>query len=98
MTSFGIISGFHSSSSSVGGKGGENYERVLVQKLLADYDTAVRPSKNISIPLNVTFGLALTQIIDVVSIQSFRFQLNFLKCKKTFLDPKPLINAYFYRI
>lgn len=45
---------------------GENYEKILVRKLLEDYDTAVRPSRNITVPLNVTFGLALTQIIDVV--------------------------------
>lgn len=62
-----FVLGIQSTSSSGGDlSGGENYERVLVQKLLSDYDTAVRPSRNISVPLNVTFGLALTQIIDVV--------------------------------
>ncbi|KAF2368502.1 Neurotransmitter-gated ion-channel, partial [Trinorchestia longiramus] len=37
----------------------------LTQYLLANYDLAVRPSVNASLALNVTFGLALTQIIDV---------------------------------
>jgi hypothetical protein len=46
---------------------GINYERKLVRKILDDYDTSVMPSRNASEPLNVTFGLALTQIIDVVS-------------------------------
>lgn len=44
-----------------------NYEKVLVQSLLSDYDISVRPTKNATIPLNLTFGMALTQIIDVVS-------------------------------
>lgn len=30
------------------------------------YDKRIRPSKNASQALNVTFGLALSQIIDVV--------------------------------
>lgn len=37
----------------------------LTKYLLADYDKSVRPSRNASEPMNVTFGLALTQIIDV---------------------------------
>lgn len=31
-----------------------------------NYDRSVRPSRNSGEPLNITFGLALTQIIDVV--------------------------------
>ena len=38
-----------------------------IQHLLANYDRSVRPSRNAAEPLNITFGLALTQIIDVVS-------------------------------
>ncbi len=44
-----------------------NYEKVLVQTLLKDYDISVRPTKNFTKALNLTFGSALTQIIDVVS-------------------------------
>ncbi|OXA52216.1 hypothetical protein Fcan01_12928 [Folsomia candida] len=44
-----------------------NYEKVLVQTLLKDYDISVRPTKKSTIALNLTFGSALTQIIDVVS-------------------------------
>ncbi|CAL8102703.1 unnamed protein product [Orchesella dallaii] len=47
------------------GNEGVNFEKILVRKLLNDYDTSVRPSKNASAALNITFGLALTQIIDV---------------------------------
>ena len=38
-----------------------------IQHLMANYDRSVRPSRNAAEPLNITFGLALTQIIDVVS-------------------------------
>ncbi|XP_067139227.1 neuronal acetylcholine receptor subunit alpha-10-like [Centruroides vittatus] len=40
-------------------------EYRLVQYLLSTYDKSVRPSQNATDPVNVTFGLALTQIIDV---------------------------------
>ncbi|ESP04297.1 hypothetical protein LOTGIDRAFT_136425 [Lottia gigantea] len=40
-------------------------EIKLVRKLMADYDKRIRPSLNASESLNVTFGLALAQIIDV---------------------------------
>ncbi|EFX76216.1 hypothetical protein DAPPUDRAFT_55424, partial [Daphnia pulex] len=36
-----------------------------IQHLMANYDRSVRPSRNAAEPLNITFGLALTQIIDV---------------------------------
>jgi len=39
-----------------------------MEDLLRGYDPRIRPSVNSSEPLNVTFGLALSQIIDVVSI------------------------------
>ena len=37
-----------------------------MRDLLQNYNRRVRPSLNASEPLNVTFGLALAQIIDVV--------------------------------
>lgn len=40
---------------------------------MANYDRSVRPSRNAAEPLNITFGLALTQIIDVVSADCERF-------------------------
>ncbi|XP_069114291.1 neuronal acetylcholine receptor subunit alpha-10-like [Argopecten irradians] len=40
-------------------------EYRLVNKLLGTYDKRIRPSLNASQALNVTFGLALSQIIDV---------------------------------
>lgn len=45
----------------------DEYEYRLVRDLLMGYDKRVRPSRNHSEALNVTFGLALAQIIDVVS-------------------------------
>ena len=47
---------------------GDEYEYQLMEDLLRRYDPRIRPSINSSEPLNVTFGLALAQIIDVVSI------------------------------
>jgi len=41
-------------------------EYRLIRDLLRNYDHRIRPSLNASEPLNVTFGLALAQIIDVV--------------------------------
>ncbi|KAK7494986.1 hypothetical protein BaRGS_00013865 [Batillaria attramentaria] len=40
-------------------------EYRLIRDLLTGYDKRVRPSHNYSESLNVTFGLALAQIIDV---------------------------------
>ncbi|KAK4027218.1 hypothetical protein OUZ56_016230 [Daphnia magna] len=42
-----------------------SHEYRLIQHLMANYDRSVRPSRNAAEPLNITFGLALTQIIDV---------------------------------
>ena len=47
--------------------GADDYEYSLVRDLMRNYDMRIRPSKNSSESLNVTFGLALAQIIDVVS-------------------------------
>ena len=51
---------------------GDEFEYALVRDLMRDYDPRIRPSQNASEALNVTFGLALAQIIDVVSHYSHR--------------------------
>lgn len=35
---------------------------------MAEYDAAVRPAQNSSLPLSVKFGVSLHHIIDVVSL------------------------------
>lgn len=58
---------------------GDDYEYQLIEDLLRGYDLRIRPSINSSEALNVTFGLALSQIIDVVSINiTLCFILNIL--------------------
>ena len=42
------------------------HEQRLVRDLMRSYDIRIRPYRNIVEPLNVTFGLALGQIIDLV--------------------------------
>ncbi|XP_070544889.1 neuronal acetylcholine receptor subunit alpha-10-like isoform X2 [Ptychodera flava] len=42
-----------------------NIRSILAQNLLKDYNTFLRPVYNLSTITNVTFGLALTQIIDM---------------------------------
>src|SRR6218665_2763339 len=44
----------------------DEMEYQLLRDLMRNYDPRVRPSLNTSESLNVTFGLALAQIIDVV--------------------------------
>ncbi|XP_014226284.1 neuronal acetylcholine receptor subunit alpha-7 isoform X2 [Trichogramma pretiosum] len=44
---------------------GGAYERALLNKLLANYNTLERPVENESEPLQVKFGITLQQIIDV---------------------------------
>ena len=51
--------------------GADDTEHRLMRDLLRNYDRRVRPSLNSSEPLNVTFGLALAQIIDVVRVPMF---------------------------
>ena len=46
--------------------GADKIEKQLIKKLLGNYDRRVRPGLNSSTPLNVTFGLSLAQLIDVV--------------------------------
>ena len=48
----------------------DDHEYNLVRDLMRNYDMRIRPSRNSSESLNVTFGLALAQIIDVVSRHS----------------------------
>ena len=45
----------------------DKWEYKLTHDLLDGYDSSIRPSIHHNATLNVTFGLALTQIIDVVS-------------------------------
>ena len=43
-------------------------EYKLIHSILDNYDSSIRPSDRHNSTLNVTFGLALTQLIDVVII------------------------------
>ena len=45
----------------------DDWEYSLVKNLLKSYDPSIRPSLHHNATLNVTFGLALAQIIDVVN-------------------------------
>ncbi|GFO47880.1 neuronal acetylcholine receptor subunit alpha-7 [Plakobranchus ocellatus] len=45
---------------------GDPNEYRLIRDLMKGYDKRIRPSINFTDPLNVTFGLALAQIIDVI--------------------------------
>lgn len=49
---------------------GDNEKRLL-HKLLDNYNVLERPVANESDPLQLSFGLTLMQIIDVVSTQKF---------------------------
>lgn len=60
-----------------------------IQHLMANYDRSVRPSRNAAEPLNITFGLALTQIIDVVSADCKRFFQ--LSCPALVLSSPPFL-------
>lgn len=46
---------------------GDETEYELIQTLFENYDPSIRPSINHKTTLNVTFGVALTQLIDVVT-------------------------------
>ncbi len=39
----------------------------VYRNILRGYERDIRPAMNHSMPLNITFGFSLTQIIDVVS-------------------------------
>lgn len=49
------------------------HEKRLLHDLLDTYNTLERPVVNESDPLQLSFGLTLMQIIDVVSKVSFEF-------------------------
>lgn len=53
----------------------DDVEYRLIRDLLRNYDHRIRPSLNASEPLNVTFGLALAQIIDVVRIIHYIYRI-----------------------
>ncbi|KAB0796779.1 hypothetical protein PPYR_10840 [Photinus pyralis] len=44
---------------------GDEHEARLMRQLMSNYDPAVRPVKNSSLPLSVIFGISLHHIIDV---------------------------------
>lgn len=63
----------------------DDYEYRLINDLLKDYNSYARPSLSYQEPTNVTFGLSLSQLIDVVRNNKILFS-NFLsffffKCK-----------------
>ena len=60
---------------------GDDHERRLLQYLLSGYDRSVRPSQDAAKPLNVTFGMALTQIIDVVRMPGDNAHRTPLECQ-----------------
>ena len=45
------------------------WEYKLIHDLLKDYDSSIRPSVHHNATINVTFGLALAQLIDVVKVK-----------------------------
>jgi hypothetical protein len=49
----------------------DDWEYKLVRDLLRNYDSSIRPSLHHNMTLNVTFSLALTQIIDVVNLRNY---------------------------
>ena len=49
----------------------ENWQYKLIRDILKDYDNSIRPSIRHNATLNATFGLALTQILEVVSKINF---------------------------
>jgi hypothetical protein len=48
----------------------DQVEYDLIHGLLKDYDYSIRPSPSYHGSINVTFGLALTQIIDIVRMKN----------------------------
>lgn len=51
------------------------HEYRLIRDLMKGYQKQVKPSRNHSDALNVTFGLALSQIIDVVSLNPIYYKV-----------------------
>ena len=61
----------------------DQWEYKLVNDIMSDYDPSIRPSIHHNSSLNVTFGLALTQLIDVVSNLSIIYFFEYLLQKIT---------------
>ena len=53
------------------------YEKELIKDLLYDYERQNRPVLNESEPLVLTFGVSLTQIIDVVRHKNLPYKYDF---------------------
>lgn len=83
-------------------------EKKLIKDLFLEYDKRLRPSVNATYPpLNVTFGLALAQLIDVVRSNLYILHLIFFMpspsdviissicCKIHNSSFLPLLNLYF---
>jgi len=49
----------------------DDYEYTLINDLLKDYNIYARPTTDFNLPTNVTFGLSLSQLIDVVNKLNF---------------------------
>lgn len=66
---------------------GDENEARLMRHLMANYDPAVRPAENSSLPLTVIFGVSLHHIIDVVSMLLFEqfheYCYNYVYCVYT---------------
>jgi hypothetical protein len=60
----------------------DDWEYKLFSDLLGKYDPSIRPSMHHNMTLNVTFSLALAQIIDVVKYFISIFDFGLLNNKK----------------
>ncbi|KAI8495295.1 acetylcholine-gated cation-selective channel [Branchiostoma belcheri] len=66
MTPTAATSGRPAARSAITSEGANvTYAYRLMQNLLQNYSVAVRPSMNLSNPIQVKFGIALSQIIDM---------------------------------
>lgn len=65
---------------------GDENEYRLVRDLLVSYDKRVRPSIHYTKSVNITYGVALSQIIDVV-----RLSFLFMQISKWILDNRDQI-------
>ncbi len=54
----------------------DQHEYNLIHTIMKGYDPSIRPSQNHNHTLNVTFGLALTQLIDVVRLGRLQLKKN----------------------
>jgi len=73
----------------------DQIEYRLIHSILKDYDSSIRPSLNHNYTLNVTFGLALHQIIDVVwLLNTIIFYMLHILTKRIILDSFSIIFDY----